>query len=1043
MRAALASLSIAALAMACGAPQRAEPARSRPPAEPISLRTPARWLFTDRLGVLFDEGDTGAEGTRVEPAILDGVRVLVDAGLLVASARHAERFLGFRSLPARLGGGFVMWSEDRVYRAGSFLDEPKPIADLGAAGARPWLSSVILRTPSGLFDLDPAKLTLQRVTWSGIADAIAVDARRAVRLDALGRATVTTDGGATWADLTATRGIRVQSARLHGDELWLTAATGEDLRVGANGDLRTARDDRGPALPEVRTASPLLDAARPSSSRALAAEIVAQAIAWGAPLPGGRALVTRENGARVIAVETGLPVADADLPAIDERFAHCQAVSAGAPPRPLLLCSGETGAQVIALDGSLTSLGLEATFPYERGGFVVGPRGRLAFDGRCGPDEPRATDLGPGSKSGAEPMQPPTGYEPPGYEARVCTRGASATWSERRVTGDDARHLHRWIPHEDGAVTALVVRGKDDDSADEDAGARDGGAPSKRGAEDAGASEGVRVIRVDPDDPVLAGGAFTAVPSPQIEGPVRVTDGDFWIDDDGSVRGWLKLPGEGDEKVDTVETNGWRVVRVAAVRGGRMAGVRIDAAGKITVLALPEGTAEVVTGGRFALAMARSEGVPAWFESTDGGARWTAIEGPPVGLLSAPPDEHAPFACSELGCAFGNGVVRIGWGGPSPTPAPELTLAPAASPRPHAPGAPTLRCRLEGEPPWPVKKTGAKASSAPSAAKEKRKKASERAKEKHAEPAPLPVSLRVATPFLGELRDHAWSVEVVPPFSPAGALRRVSATDRALSTPKGSVVPLLARGGRDPVDLLLLVGDRRARAGGPATLLPFTPALRFGVAVEMAGGVLAMLDTDRDQVFLARGAAAAPAVRLTRVADPARTRITLAQTTSGGLAVVGYAAGSGEVFAGDLDLARAEVRPLAPLARLDALAEARSCGAARPTHRVLLELPVDVHLEWPGGAAPFDRNLTASFLVSAGADRLCVEGVEVGIPEGPVVVLSALMGKTPAASVRSGGKIVRATCTMPPARASGEAPPASKPVPPSARPSPGAGAAPR
>ena len=138
LRARAALLGAAALLIAaCSAPQGHAPAPAPRPVE-VTPIGPARWLLTDRLGVRFDEAGEGASFLRAEPAIVDGVRMLLDAGRVLAWAPHGERLSGFRTLPDRLGGGFVLWSEGRVYRADRFLGDPVPIADVGSAGgARP------------------------------------------------------------------------------------------------------------------------------------------------------------------------------------------------------------------------------------------------------------------------------------------------------------------------------------------------------------------------------------------------------------------------------------------------------------------------------------------------------------------------------------------------------------------------------------------------------------------------------------------------------------------------------------------------------------------------------------------------------------------------------------------------------------------------------------------------------------------------------------------------------------------------------------------
>src|SRR5262249_52241112 len=151
-----------------------------------------------------------------------------------------------------------------------------------------------------------------------------------------------------------------------------------------------------------------------------------------------------------------------------------------------------------------------------------------------------------------------------------------------------ARHLYRWIPGDGGTVTALVLTGGETKSKGEE---KDGGAPGvdKKKDKDSPSppGEGVRVIRVDGGDPSLGGGAFPAVPPPQKEGAHRNADVDFWQDDEGAIRGWILLPAEGEEpqKVaapTSAQGPAHRLLPVASRRGGRAAGVRIDASGHLT-----------------------------------------------------------------------------------------------------------------------------------------------------------------------------------------------------------------------------------------------------------------------------------------------------------------------------------------------------------------------------------------------------------------------------------------------------------------------------
>lgn len=965
---ALPSLLLAAL-LACSAPPSAVPSPPAPAPSASQLPTPARYHLTDRVGVMFDGAGQGAALPRPEPAIVDGIRLLVDNGVIVASAGRPDRLLGFRSLPERLGGGIVFWSRDHTYRAASFLDALEPIVDAGATGGvRPWLSSVLLFTPRGILELDPRTHATRRLAWPGNADALALDAQRGVRLDALGRASFTADGGAHWTDVLATRGLTVSSlGSSRDDEVLLHVESHEPLALDARGELRRCVEHaRAMPFGDPRTASPLLGGLWPASSRALPGDTIAAAVAYGVPLPGGRVLVTREGGVRVLAVETGLPVGDADLAGIDERFARCQALLVGAPPRPALACVAETGAVVVSFEGSLTRLALEATFPPGGGGFIVGPGGRLAYDGRCGPEVPSSSDLGPGTphidETGLPPPEPGPVEPSPVDDARVCVRTSTGAWVERRLRGDDARHLYRWVPGDDGLVTALVLGGEPEDKPD------------------AGAStpEGVRVLRLDPEAPALHGGAFPAALPLERDPPYRMADSSFWLDDHGDVRGWVRLPGKGEEQVATspgTEDPTHRALRVATQRGGRSAGARIDAAGHLTVLGLPDGVAQVVTGGRFALATApgQAHDAPAWFESLDGGATWAPIVAPPVGSLDAPVDEHTPFTCSELGCTWGGAVVRVGWNSPAPRVEPPSSqggaLAEVPARRPLV-----LRCTFDAEP-WSTSPHGQAL-----------------------------IGLRLSQSALGELRDHTWTGQVLTPFQPAAAARRLSMSDPGLRRSSGQVFPVLTNGAREPVDLLVVVDKLRLRARGGGPVSVRDPSQQ-SVAVELPDGTLAMLDKQGAAITLSRGALSSQVMRLSRVPGVMHLALTLGRGPAG-VMVVGYSTMSGDVFAGELDLARGEVGPLAALPGLPGLS---ACRADEPAMRFLAELPMRVVI---GGSASHEQDATVAALIAGSGQRLCLEGVETTLSKGSGTVLSARLGKAPAASVRSAGRSVRGTCTL-------------------------------
>ncbi|WP_437989476.1 hypothetical protein [Sorangium sp. So ce145] len=1098
---ALLAVLAAVLAACSAAPERSpRPAQPRAAAlaDPLPL-SPARYVLTEDLGVLLDAAtgaDERAPAPRPEPALFEGRRVRLDGGVVLADAPAAELLRGFRSIPARLGGGFLLWSEGRVYRAADFLGELAPIADVGApGGARPYLDAILLRSDRGLLEIEPSTLAVRRFGAAGVVDAVAVDARRAARLDLLGRASVTLDGGASWIDVLETRGLATSllEERDGGRAVALLAPLGgAALHVSAAGLVPAAPSPprAGPSaslsLPPAR--DPTLGA---SSVRALAPAGVALAAATGALLPGGRLLVARDGGLAVFAAATAQPLAEAEIESLDPSYARCQPFRSGGDV--LLACAHEA-AQVLRLETTLSAPRLEATFPPRgrgldpiaspQGAFVGDDRGRLAFIGRCGSVPPGLHDF-PESPGDAGPTDDEAPWPPrfarlspdepredaarrePAEEgvARVCVRAGGGRWVERRIEGEDADRLYRWIVGERGTVTALVLeapegprpRPSEEDEAewrrtseeDEEEGRRtsegeeEDGAPRRsppgppaRGRErPAGPPEGVRVVRVRDRDPALAGGAFPALAGGVFAGgagassPPRLIDTDFWEDDDGAVRGWLHLPeeayGVSPAREALPEAGSLARARRAEPllsrrRGGRIAGLRIDARGGVTVFPLPAGVQNVVVGGRFALA-ATGDDPPAFFESTDGGRSWRPAEGPPARQIEPPFDEGAPFACSPIGCAMGeHGLVRLGWGGPPPSPrgAPP-PFAPAVNPLLRAAPPPLVSCRLDDDPssfPPPP----AAPAPPPSGRRAPRGTPAAGGVPAPARPAggaPPVVSLSTAPSSpLGALRDGTFTASVLLPFVRAGAPRRLSLRDGSLGAASGDIVPvLLAPGARAPADLLLLFdasgphGRRglRVRAGAePPALLPFDHAGTIAAAVELPGGELLALDAGRRSFVVAVRQGTFPAFGLARVPELAGARLTLGRRLDApGVALIGYSVASGEVVAGPIDVARGQVGPLEPLGTLGSLAEmgAGGCGGARPSHRFIAELPATLRVASRNGAPLFEGDAPASALLSGGRGALCVEAIEIRAAARGGLDLGVVFGPDGAAALRDGG----------------------------------------
>ena len=997
-----------ALHLACSAPGKAVSPRAVAAlrsTESLASETssPARWVYTDQVGVIFEASARAPGLPGSEPALVDGVRVRMTHGIVDGWARSGERLIGFRRLPARLGGGYALWSDARTYRADTFLGELTVLAELGAPGGiRPWIGTLLLRTSAGNVLLDPTTRALRRAGIPALADAIALDDLHALRLDELGRASFTVDGGGTWTDVLASRGALVTGLEEQEGSVTLASSRrpGSSLVFDRRGLLAEIADPVPlPTSPFAGRLHLLLDV--PSTGQTLPDDTLARALVSGVKLPGDRLLVAQEHGLEILAGATVLSLDNATFVDVDDKLSRCQPITPSASP-VLLACAGELGAEVLSLASSLGRPRLEATFP-EQGLFVAGPRSRLGFVGRCGPLPPSPGDLGPGTarademneayERGTAPSTPRSPeaaarVEPSRPEdARYCARISADRWVPRRLSGEAARALYRFVPGEEGRVTALVLGG---DKAPSGA-LQEVPLPARPATV---MSEGVRMIRLDPDDPALEGAAYPAVLSSPAEAGYRLIDPDFWEDDDGAIRGWVRLPAPGESTVPHVPIQqgpARRKLPVALGRGGRSAGIRVDRDGRVQMLPLPEGVTEVAFGGRFGLAQAMHEGSPKLWETLDGGRTWARVEGPPGGALSPPSDAAAPHGCSAVGCTWGSGIVRLGWGSPPPGPDTREAPLPAPSSAIRAPRPVKLTCAVEADLAIP---------------------------EKPARQASVPISLRLgSSAAIGALGPAGkWTGEVWSPFSPAAAARRVAASDSSLNTVQGAVIPILSASPREPVDLLLSVGKRRLRIGaGTLLFLPFDIPAKITVAADGPDGELVALDADKGIVWIARGAAVSVAFRWSRVADVSRVRFTLGRRVSGGgLVVVGYSIATGEVFAGDLDLARAEVGPFVALGGIDTLTErdAPGCVEPRGAIRFLADLFTNVEVTGKGSVSFPPQDGLASFLIEASAQRLCAAGVEVGFPRGKPADLTVRFGHGGGAEARSSTQLVKGTCSL-------------------------------
>lgn len=1067
------ALPILATLSACAgsAPERAR-AVAQKPAEERSVG-PVRWVYTERSTFSFDSGSARETLPRPEPAIAGGARVILENGIVRSSAPSKEPLSGFASIPARLGGGYLIWSSKNLYHATDPLGSMRLIAPVGAiAAVRPWLKTMIVRGGDGVFEIDVRAKTAQRTSFAGMADGVALDDQRAVRLDRFGRAAATINGGGAWTDALDTFGTMVSSISENAGEITLHSPWyGKGLVLGSTGDLRPPGEHK----PTPRLSSPHRSALQslPSSSRSLPSSLLERAIAAGVILPSGAILAGRDGGLRLFSIESMMPLADADLTGIEDRFSRCFPL---APPpaeaastSAILACPSEAGAAVMILGDALGEPSLEATFP-NAGNFIVGPRGRLAFHGRCGRSPASPLDLGAGRSAPRDdreedfdpmtgaPRPPPPPPEPTPPElpaqddARVCVRTGRGSWIERRLQGEPARRLYRWVIGDDGNVTAIVL-GKETPADAPSEGEGDGEElRSKRGKRPSAGNDkdkndksaadrptvigdGVRVVRIDPADKALGGAVFPAPPAPSREGTFDVPEADFW-DEGGVLRGWVRLAAPGEDRAPPPAIPvgpASRQLPVSEGKGGRLAGLRVDPSGAIEVLKTPAEWKEVVQGGRFALGVAAppsGKQGDRWYETTDGGATWAPIEPPPSGSIDA--TSETPM-CSIAGCVVRSGLVRVGWGGGSPNDDNEAGLD-AAPPRPKQL---RLTCSLAedripwaevkvvkqvkpaapAKPPPPVKPVKPPPPSKPApGAKPPLKPAKPPPPAKPQKPSspPLPISIRSdSSAGIGAVEEGGWAAEVTPPFQPSAALRKVHVRSKDISSNVGAIAPIVAAG-NDPIDLLLFVDRGVLRASAPA-FSPFTTRSRVHAAAAGPNGSLAFFDADQGLVTLFKDGAHGQAVRIARVTESPPTRLTLGRSDAG-LLIVGYSTQSGEVFAGDLDVTNASVGPLRALGRLDAL-DVSPAGRCSGGPRFVANVDAAVRVLDLKKQAIVDQAMTLAVLFAAGkgqdgGPKLCVMGVETLLPKGPAVVLSARFDAAPSASVRVGAKASRVTCSL-------------------------------
>ncbi len=446
-----ASVSVVVLALspvACGnTDQRPPPVVSRPTSTATSTEPPApppQYVLADppvRSGSFFalslgPAAGAGAPGSappaardRVRGVILDGLRMVAQGPSLRTAKDIAEQpLIAAHRLPKRLGGGFLFRTRNAIFLSDAFDGTLKPLiatpSDISEMSFGP--KSVMLRGDGGerwIVEIPSGKRL--PVAPAGLVDIAALDDGRAAALAEMGRALVSSDGGATWNDVTAQLRARAEHLQVDDESLWIVLQNGQAVKVEAGGQL--ASFDKAPT---VKPPEPL----RPKDPRWRTEEPpIRRAMRLGAPIDDQTALVATDGDVVRVNIVSGeiVSVAAGRLPP----DATCEATRTS--DDVVLTCTRPNGLAFVASHtvGDKVPV-IEQTFGTQ-GQFYVSDDGGIAFGGPCARTKP--------SKS------------------IVCVRAATGGWQEFDLEtaladggGGPPVDVVRWVPRADGSAIGIV-----------------------------------------------------------------------------------------------------------------------------------------------------------------------------------------------------------------------------------------------------------------------------------------------------------------------------------------------------------------------------------------------------------------------------------------------------------------------------------------------------------------------------------------------------------------------------------------------------------
>ena len=675
-RKALGSVALALAAAACSSAPGAPPSNARGAGQPPpsgAIPGDARFFQVapeDAFWVTHD-----ASRDRV---VAGGARLeLAPTGEVLASAWETDRahngdpLQGGLAVPERMGGGYVFWTQSRVFRAADFTGPLVPVAlgvpdaaDTLVRGARIGLRGVVLATDAGPRELLAGSDTASSFPDPGVTDLAALDASNAIRIDVLGRPAWTTDGGKTWNDASQiTGGIRALG--VSPDELWFETWQGRAL-LGKDGIL--AEPD-GPTYRYVDYSKPFQMLHRGTRAerddnfwngyREL--QPLQAAVASGVRLPDGSGFGVVRGAVVRADLATGkiLSIATDWLP----NNIECQPVQVDGSV--LFACAWDDhrgGAYVLRGDG-VDPPQVERLFTAS-GAFVTDDDGGFGFTGSCTAEDSTYVDpdqyYGRYSHHGRYGRPYEGEEENTATEPVICVRRGPEDWVERKLSVDQDTQLLAWIPRRDGTAVALV-RGAGRGATLPDL-ARD----SQRET----SQNGVRVVRVfrEVDGwqwPMQQARSYYS----RGGGAQNVIDRRYRALDDGTIVGWLSAT-EGSDPYYTPQ---------------RLAGGAVRPGGRTEMFELPATPFAMATGGAWGVLTTRDGRM---FETVDRGRTWR-----PAGTAALNP-ASMQGACSISGCAFATSA-RLGWGVGAVTP--RIDEKRPEPPKPKR-AVPTIACEPAGLP---------------------------------------------------------------------------------------------------------------------------------------------------------------------------------------------------------------------------------------------------------------------------------------------------------------------------------------------------------